>query len=254
MTQNPDPGEPVRSKTLADLRAERDAAKRTEKAAPRPERGVTVCLAADLPAEVHALTEELDALPSPTASPRIGVGQHPRATEIRTRLAELINEMAQYEGEIRVRAIDDGDWRLWVNAHPARTAPAAETETSEASEGQPGWRRDLEVTQGYCNADDLIDDLSRYVVAWNGEPVADSDWENVFRPSLGSPDLKELAAAVVTMHESRLDFRRWRARLSAALTRSVASSLPEPSGSVPDGSSDGNPSPSSTASTEKATA
>lgn len=206
-------------KTLAELR--------TGKPAPRPERAYTLCLAPNLVAEVQMLTEELADLPDAAADEdgerkgpprRMGEGENPRAAEIRARLAELLDEMADYEGELRLRATkSDGEWRQWVNEHPAR------------GEDEPGHRRDLEVTFGYCNADALIDDLGTYAHAWNGEPLTEGDWA-LF--DVGNADKKKLATLVAHMYESDLNLPKWRSALSASLRTGNASPLPEPSGLV----------------------
>jgi hypothetical protein len=233
------------SKTLAELRANPQKS--------RAERSVTVCLAPHLVAEVQALTEELQALPaakvvdpeSEQSAPPRRVGQsaeHPRAAEIRARLAEILDEMSEHEGELRVRAVTDGEWRRWANEHPGR------------GEDEKGYARDQEVTFGYCNADDLLDDLATYAYTWNGDPLTGEDWKTVLEPSIAGPDLKQIATAVVAMHESSLDFRQWRSGLSANLSRFADFASPETSTSVPADSTGGNPEPSSSVMTEKATA
>lgn len=232
------------SGTLADLR----------KAPPptRPERSVTVCLAPHLVAEIQKLSEELGLLPPEPVSldsedetegrkKRQGEGRNTRAAQIDARLAELFEEMAEAEGELRVRAITDGDWRLWVDEHPPRP------------EGQPGHQRDEEVTFGVCNADALIEDLGRYAYTWNGDRLAEGDWAEHLQPRLSSPDLKLLATTVVSMHESRLDFREWRSFLSVGLSRSRGSVWPATSTSAPDDSTAGSPEPSNEGSTGTAT-
>ena len=230
------------SKSLADLRANPPVT--------QAERSVTICLAPHLVAEVQALTEELHAIPEPkvdgNGNPegpprRVGVGEDPRAKEIRDRLAVLLDEMAEHEGEMRLRAGEDGAWRLWVNEHPAR------------DEGEPGHKRDVEVTGGYCDADALIEALGDYAYSWNGEPLADGDWDTLFKDSVGGPDKKAMANAVVTMHESRLDFRQWRSGLSDNLHRLSASVSPATSASVPADSTAGSPVRVSKASTKRAT-
>jgi hypothetical protein len=232
------------SRTLADLRASKPAS--------RPERSLTVCLRPELVAEVQALTSELESLPVPPRSvesddeerdgrpKRQGEGRDPRALEIQERLSSLLAEMAEHEGELRVRAISDGEWRRWVNEHPPR------------DEGKPGHQRDQEVAFGYCNADALIDALGRFAYTWNGEPLAEGDWKEHLEPRLGSPDLKQSATAVVAMHESRLDFRQWRSGLSASLRTLTDSDSPATSASVPDDSMAGSPEPSSAATTATA--
>lgn len=216
-------------KSLAELRAEPPA----EPA----ERAYTVCLRPHLVAEVQTLTDELDTLPDATTDDgeqkdgppkRMGQGEHPRAVEIQNRLAELLAEMAEYEGELRVKAKrTDGEWRQWVNAHPAR------------GEKESGFRRDQQVTMGYCNADDLIDDLATYVHSWNGDPLTEADWGTTI--TVGNADKKHIATLVVSMYESDLSLPKWRSALSANLPTGNASSSPANSASVNDDSSAGSP-------------
>lgn len=232
------------SKSLADLRANPPKS--------RPERSVTICLAPHLVAEVQALTDELANMPTytpPAAADgdrtgppkRSGQGEDPRAPELRDRLALLLDEMAEHEGELRLRATSDGEWRRWANEHPGR------------EEGQPGHKRDQEVTYGYCDADALIDTLGTYAHSWNGETLGADDWA-MLAGNIGGPDLKQIATSVVAMHESRLDFRQWRSGLSATLRRSNVSASPATSASPRAGSTGGKPRKSSAATTKKATA
>ena len=210
-------------KSLADLRAE----KRTT----RPERSYTACLAPELIAEVQALTEELDRLPQASVVEdeerqgpprRTGQGENPRAAEIKSRLAELLDQMAEYEGELRIRATKtDGEWRQWVNEHPAR------------DEGEAGHKRDLEVTYGYCNADALIDDLGTYAVGWNGETLDEGDWAML---GVANADKKRIATAVASLYESGLDLPKWRSALSASL-RSESDLLSRAASASPQGDS-----------------
>ena len=148
--------------------------------------------------------------------------------------------MAEHEGELRLRLGDEGKWRQWVDAHPAR------------DEGQAGHLRDLEVTQGYCNADDLIDALGEYVYSYEGDPLTD-DWSEWMSASVAPPDKKALANLVVTMGENRLDIPKWRVGLSDSLNRWRASDSAATSESVPDDSTGGSPKPARSGTTKKAT-
>jgi len=205
----------------------------------RAERALTICLAPDLVAEVQALTEELGTLavsglrsddPDESGPPsRMGDGEDPRADQIRARLAELLDEMAEEEGELRLRAIDDGEWRRWVNEHPSRP------------EGTPGHDRDAEVTAGYCNADDLLDDLEKYAWTWDGEPLAPGEWATLLVDKIAAPDKKAIATAVVSMHEMSMDLGKWRAGLSAMLKKSPAAGQPAPLADRLPSTSDGSP-------------
>lgn len=236
------------TRTLAELRAEPRKA--------RPTRSLTICLAPDLVAEVQSLVQQIEAIPALSVDedgkPRngdgsvrkMGQGEDTRGPEKRAQLAERLAEMAEYEGELRLEARrTDGEWRNWCNAHPAR------------EEGEPaGHARDKEVAGGYCNADDLLEDLGTYAHLWNGDPFNEGEWDTLFKDSVANPDKKSIAQAVVSMYESRLDFRQWRSGLSETLTRLNVSDSPETSGSAADDSTAGSPEPSSEATTETATA
>lgn len=210
------------SKTIAEIRAAKRVA--------RPERTLTICLAPDLVAEVQALVEELETLDisdqldsdgRPEGPPsRMGDGDDPRADEIRARLREALAEMSEWEGELRLRAVEDGQWRRWVNEHPAR------------AEGEVGYVTDIEVARGYCNADDLLDELGPYAFAWDGEPLAEGDWDTI-AASVARPDKKRIATAVVAMHEQVMDIPKWGRTLSATLGRWPVGEQPEPPESPP---------------------
>lgn len=211
-------------KSLADLRAAPPQA--------RPERVVKISLAVDLIDEVQSLSGELARLPltavtepdEPEDGPprRQGQGEDPerraareRATEIQARLAELLEEMADSEGEFGLRAnLTDGEWRIWCNAHPPRP------------EGTPGHDRDQRVTYGLVDADALMDGLAPFAHTWNGEPLQDGDWARIFEPFLVTAYKAEMAEAVVAMYESRLDFQRLRSSLSGNLKRLNGSGSP----------------------------
>lgn len=211
-------------KTLAELRAN---------PAPRPERAYSLCLAPHLVAEVQSLTDELSELemsgedaeqdgPPPRAGDPAVEAKRDRKQEIRARLGELLEEMADYEGELRVRAVkSDGEWRQWVNANPARP------------EDSPEHKRDMAITFGYCNADALIDDLATYAWTWNSERLADGDWATL---DVGTADKKKIATTVVAMYESDLNLPSWRRALSSNLRQGAYSNSPATSESLSDAS------------------
>lgn len=226
--------------TLAELRAGRPIR--------RPERTRTICTTPDLVSEVMALTAELDQIPAAprrrhdsddgdTPPSRMGDGEHPRADEIRRQLADLLATMAAGEGELTVRAIEDGEWIRWVQAHPARS-----------KEDDPqGYARDIEVAAGYCNADDLIEDLGMWAYSWDGDPLGEGDWD-LLAATIARPDKKELARDVVGMHEKMgSGLPKWRADLSATLGRfSVVEPPAQPDGPHPSTSAGSQPSDTST--------
>jgi hypothetical protein len=225
-------------KDLSALRAERSTA--------RPERPYKVIVGdgQKYVTEIARLTAEHDELlaqPQPddkeNPRPRKLGGQTlpPRVLEIRDRLAELADLMREYEGEVLVRAtLTDGEWEQWRIAHPAR------------EEDQPGHRDDLMIARGYCNADDLMDDLARFVVAWEGEELQPGDYDAL---NLLRPDKKALAATVVGLYEVGDDLGKFLSDLSALLRSEPPSNSPEHSGSPRSASTAGSPSNTTSTST-----
>jgi hypothetical protein len=139
--------------------------------------------------------------------------------EIKARLSALLEEMGEHEGELRLRAIPDGDWRRWTNEHPSR------------AEGEAGHKRDQQVTFGFCDADALIDALGMFTVAWNGETLEDGDWD-ILAASVSAADKKHMAATVVQMHESDMSIPKWRQLLSANLRNESDLASPDNSASA----------------------
>lgn len=177
------------SKTLAELRQ-----------SPRvglPERTYSLCLASKLIGEIRTLAIELDEAETVAAAQREDdanttrprrAGEASPVTAIRERLAALREEMVEHTGTLTLLGVDEGKWRTWVDAHPARTDNG----------------RDRQIALGYCNADDLLDDLGTYAHAWNGDPLAVGDWDWI-RSQAAPGDLKELGRLVVSMHEMAVD-------------------------------------------------
>jgi hypothetical protein len=121
------------------------------------------------------------------AAPRRS-GESSPVANLRKKLGALREEMAEHTGTLTLIGIEDGKWREWVDAHPARADNS----------------RDRNVAFGYCNADDLIETLGTYANAWNGEPLAAGDWDWI-KSQAAPGDLKELAQLVVSMHEMAVD-------------------------------------------------
>ena len=172
------------SKSLAELRQ-----------SPRvgmPERSYSLCLAPGLVSEVQMLLGDLeDAVAESSdegASRPKRMADSGRVKGIQQRLAAISEEMKEHTGSLTLRAVEGGQWRRWVDEHPARE----------------GVARDAKVAYGACNADDLMDDLGAYAVAWNGEPLADGDWAWI-ESNASNGDLMEIVSLVVKMHETVVD-------------------------------------------------
>lgn len=199
-------------KPLAELRQQPD---RAEKNLAR--RAYRLCLAQNLLAEMQSLNNELLKLTAglerdeegPKKPGRVGSPEVARLQEVRARMVELDAQIDDESGELTIQAIDDGAWDIWVSEHPARQ-----------EKGDPaGAVRDMEVAGGYCNANDLMEaeSLLRFVVAWDGNALAEGDWEFIYA-NTSRGDKKELAKLVVTMQETAVNLpflqRAWRAGLT----------------------------------------
>lgn len=194
------------SKSLAEMRNSPKVA--------RPRRSYQVCLAGALMAEMQSLANELADLTTRTFGSdgesrppsRVNSPETARIAELRGRMTELDDEMAEHTGEVMLEGIDDGEWDRWVDEHPAR------------GDGNKGSARDIRVAGGICDADALIADLPRYMVEWNGEPLSDEDRKFVFT-SIAGGDKKEMAQLVIVMHETAVDLpklrERWRAGMAS---------------------------------------
>lgn len=177
------------SKSLAELR--------TSPRVGLPERTYKLCVASTLVAEVQSLMNELEDVRTSEAAQRDGdegstrprrMADSPASQTIRARLEALQTEMSEHTGDLTLQGMTEGDWRMWVDAHPPRE----------------GNERDDQLAYGFCNADALVDALESFTHAWNGEPLAAGDW--AFLASNCAPgDIKAIASTVVQMHEAVVD-------------------------------------------------
>lgn len=177
------------SKSLAELRQ-----------SPRvglPRRAYQLCVSSAILGEYQSLLAQLEDATATEAAQSEGdesrarpkrMGEKSSAADIRARLSELRGDLAEHTGTLVLQGITEGEWRLWVDAHPAR-------EDSD---------RDNTLAFGCCNADDLIDNLGTFAHSWNGDDLKPGDWD-FLKANAAPGDIKTLAQLVVTMHESVVD-------------------------------------------------
>lgn len=189
------------SKSLAELRQSSRVG--------LPTRSFPLCLAPKLAGEVQELLDELQAAMireaaqtkgDESAAPPKRMGERLRSAEIRERLAEVQAEAEEHTGTLTLQGFTEGQWRIWCDEHPAREDN----------------KRDDEIAHGYCNADDLVDELWRWAHSWNGEPMKppsfDSegkmtdlgDW-SIIRENAAPAEIKQLAGLVVAIHENAVN-------------------------------------------------
>lgn len=181
------------SKSLAELRGSKQIG--------LPEQVYRICLSQKLVAEGRALSEELEELLVASAAEkeegkprRQGEKANPRIEEINKRLEAIYAEMEEHTGEIRLRAIQGGEWRRWVEKHPAR-------EVGRDDQGRPIYDPiDEVVTRGYCSATALYESLETFFAGWNGDEPGPGDWEFIAQ-NAAPGDLNEICRIVVGLHE-----------------------------------------------------
>lgn len=175
------------ARSLADLKA---------KPKQLPTRTVRICLDQEAVADVQRLdAEKRDLLLESQRSDdgdqkprRVGEGPNPRLAEIDTELEALFDRMRESEGDLLLRAVDGGVWQRFKDANPPRE----------------GSKTDEDAAYGICDSSALLNDLGRYVAAWEGEQFGPNDWADWFAAQVAPADLAELCREVVQLHESRI--------------------------------------------------
>ncbi|MDN7120306.1 hypothetical protein INN71_02755 [Nocardioides sp. ChNu-153] len=222
-------------KSLSELRADT----RPDGQPRRVERIKSICLAQHLVAEAQRLqAARADAF---TAVRTEQEGEAPRSmvrspaesalNAIDTELAAIGEQMRDATGELLLRGMTGGEWRRWVSEHPARKGNAIDER----------WGL------GVVDADALANDLGKWVVSYNDEPV-DADALAFILDSAAAADVNDMVSIVVQMHEISVTIPKSRSASSDSPTSAPASTSPAPSESHRDGSTAGSP-PSATSTT-----
>lgn len=207
------------AKTLAEMRAEASGPP------PRPKatRTVTLIEGQHLLDESRRLNEELVDVLAQAQRDRMTeadddskararkVGQAPdpdpeppaRALEIKAEQAKMVDQLTEYQAELGLIGISGGEWQLFKEANPAR----ADSQV------------DLKLAGGHCNADALFAILGRFVATWDGDQLADGDWDNWLAERICYADRRDLIPAVVEMYEEAI-FRAPKSRSSSPEIRS----------------------------------
>ncbi|MGH3476729.1 MAG: hypothetical protein ACRDQD_07815 [Nocardioidaceae bacterium] len=127
----------------------------------------------------------------------------PRIVEIDKQLDALDDRRRERSGVLNYTATDGGTWTLWCSEHPAREDN----------------NLDGIVTKGYCNAEELIADLGKYVTSWDAgdgpEPITAAKWTKL-SARLHPKSLWDIASGVTALHT-----RAW-----MALPKSQSGSAP----------------------------
>lgn len=174
--------------TLAEVRARKQTL---------PTREKRVCLDLAAISEVEVLeAEKRDLLveaeerkDGTTRARKASEGANPRLAQIETEMEALFDRMRESEGSITLRAVTGGDWHRFKEANPAR------------GEDDANHKLDEKIAWGVCNASVLLDELPRFVAAWEGEELQSGDWVTI-ADQLAPADLRDIVTTVVSMHEN----------------------------------------------------
>lgn len=140
------------------------------------------------------------------------VGGNGQLTKLKKEAEAKAVEIDELRGRIQENSVelllgaDEGAMRLWLPAHPPRDATyPTEDDNQQLRYVDPaGQAEDTKWVDGTCNVADLVDDLHKWVVAYNGEPASDAWWTFV-RKSGARGDLLVAASKVVGMHSQVVD-------------------------------------------------
>ncbi len=189
-------------KTLAELRA--------EKAAKLPTRSERICLNLELLAKVQELqAEKADVIVEAVGNDnpatvddevaeskaRVRKGGETTRTEMPARVAEIDAELAalwdqmrEYEGDLTLHGISGARWQDYKDQHPPRD----------------GNKSDLRNGGNVVDTTALMADLGDWAKEWDGEPLADGDWDGWLAERIAPADLAGLVKRVVEMQEARV--------------------------------------------------
>lgn len=214
-------------KSISEMRADGHVRRRT--------RDHTICLDVDLADEYRRLREELydatAALEEETSKPRpqgrLGTrysaeikAKREQVTELGTQLDAIADQMAEYEVVVTLAQAETESWNDWAAENPPREQPADEL-----------GRRALMIRDaqhgGRCDFDALVKALPTWVIALNGNPVVDGEWEWVV--SKASPgDIDDVAKDVLELHTGRVSLPKSLSSSLATLLDALGSKQPEP--------------------------
>ncbi|HEY9251011.1 MAG TPA: hypothetical protein VIP58_03475 [Nocardioides sp.] len=174
--------------TLAEVRARKQTL---------PTREKRVCLDLAAISEVEVLEAEKRDLLVEAEERKDGTGRarkasegaNPRLAQIETEMEALFDRMRESEGSITLRAVTGGDWHRFKEANPAR------------GEDDANHKLDEKIAWGVCNASVLLDELPRFVAAWEGEELQPGDWVTI-ADQIAPADLRDIVTTVVSMHEN----------------------------------------------------
>lgn len=215
------------SKSISEMRASGHVRRRT--------RDHTICLDVDLADEYRRLRGELleaaaaleEEKGKPQAPGRLGTREKAALKAAREKVeakgAELdviADQMAEFEVTVTIEQAETEAWNDWAAANPPR-----EQEPDELG------RRALIIRDaqrgGRVDFDALVKALPTWVVALNGKPVANGDWEWI--ASNAAPgDMDDLAAEVLELHTGRVSLPKSLSSSLATLLDAIDSKQPEP--------------------------
>lgn len=197
--------------TLAELRAQSGP-----QPLPRKTVAVTLVEGQHLLAEMEELTQEAmdltreknnlekdisrrNADGERTGAPRKageGAADVRRLEEVESRLAaieqrseELVDGLAEFQGEVGIVGFTGGKWEQFKEDHPPREDNVA----------------DNRYALGYCDSAALFGALGKFVKSWGGEELSPSDWGDWLAERITYADRRDLVTEIVGLHEKKIN-------------------------------------------------
>lgn len=158
--------------------------------------------AVDLTREKHKLESEItrrNADGERTGAPRKsgeGAADARRLSEVEDRLTaiekrseELVDGLAEFQGDVGLVGFTGGKWEQFKEDHPPREDNAA----------------DKRYALGFCDSSALFAALGQFVKAWGGEELAATDWADWLSERITYADRRDLVTEIVGLHEKKIN-------------------------------------------------
>lgn len=149
-------------------------------------------------AALEILREEREALDEAEATQKqagaararkAGSGVSPRRRELDAEIEKLEKVLEESEATLTMRVFDPGEWIQFVEEHPA------------AEEGEPGHTMDVTVCRGWVSASALLENIGRFIVGWNDEPLGEGAWTAAHTKKIPPANTQKLLQSIVDHHQ-----------------------------------------------------
>lgn len=132
----------------------------------------------------------------------------PALDEINRDALSVTERLREFQAEVGLEGMTPGEWEQYKLAHPPRITGNYRTErdNGDVIVGAPIYDRlDVQVGAAVVDVSAVLEDLGRFVKTWDGEKVADGEWDDLLGPRVIPSSHAALASKVVLMHQGEVD-------------------------------------------------